>query len=313
MENNLSIICTGSTGLVASHFKKYCQDQAINFYGIDLHGEGESIDITNYHQLFNYVKKIKDLSRSNQDKTSKASLPDSSLILFHFAAITLTGTNLTSSQIDLTNRVNIDGTKNILKVCKQLSLPLVHISTDFVFSGASKATPYLPSDKTQTDNTIYSQSKKTAEDLVLSSSQSQLISIIRIAFPYGNFSHDKKGLARKMIDWMDNSQQVKLYTNQRICPTPISYISTACFKVAHLISDQKLNSGQIFHVVGQPTTPFEFGSTIKKVFGKKAELLPNLAQDTYTNLVLDTSQTESLLNIKTNHHQSELEALKPFI
>lgn len=316
----MQIICTGSTGLVASHFKQYCQNQGIIFHGVDLHGEGESIDITNYDQLYNHIKKIKEgviLESASEASRHRESNP---LILFHFAAITMTGKNLTPEQIDLTNRVNIDGTKNALRVCHKLKIPLVHISTDFVFSGCAKTTPYLPEDETQADDTIYSQSKKTAEDLVLATSDNQFTSVIRIAFPYGNFSHEKKGLARKMMDWMDNLPEVNLYANQQACPTPISYISKACFRISQLISNagsqtfarlpNRLNSGQIFHVVGQTTTPYKFGSLINRIFDKRAKLNATHPKDINKNMVLDTTETEELLGFGAPSHEEELKSLK---
>ena len=84
---SFSILCTGSSGLVADYFKKTCQSKHIPFYGLDLHGEGDSIDITNYENL---KTKIQQLS-------FQANKP----ILFHFAAITLTGENLTAEQTAL--------------------------------------------------------------------------------------------------------------------------------------------------------------------------------------------------------------------
>jgi len=293
-----SILCTGSSGLVASDFKKLALSENIPFYGLDLHGEEESVDITNKEPVLAYIN-------SKLNLISDKSIP----ILFHFAAITITGNNLTSDQIDISKKVNIDATRILLEACKQLSIPLVYISTDFVFAGGKKETPYLPDDEICPDNTIYSQTKAEAEKLVKNASKDQKVVIIRLAFPYGNFSHPKPGLARKMISWMDNNAEVKLYNDQFICPTPISYFSDCCLQIAQLISEDKLKTGQVLHCVGQTTTPYEFGSLIKEVFEKKAKLVPTSIGGGVKNLVLNTDKTEKILNIVKPHHQNSIQSL----
>lgn len=306
----MQILCTGSTGLVASEFKSLCLSQNISFFGIDLRGEGESIDIGNYNQLFSYLKKIK-TSLISATKIQENQNQESKFILFHFAAITLTGKKLNSDQINLTYAVNVTGTENILRACEKLEIPLVHISTDFVFSGANKDTPYLSSDEPKADETPYSLSKLEAEKRVLAVKDNQKVFITRIAFPYGNFSHEKKCLVRKMIAWMEENPEVNLYNNQKTCPTPISYISSACFKIAQLISDDKINSGQIFHVVGKETTPYKFGLLVKEIFAKNIQLNPtNAPSDISKNMVLDTVETDTILGISSPGHQEELQKLK---
>lgn len=295
----MNILCTGSSGLVASDFKNLCKERGISFFGIDLSGEGESVDITNYDQLFNYIKNLCYPKESNEQNEVKN-------VLFHFAAITFTGHNLTSAQIDLCKKVNIEGTKNITNACQELNVPLVHISTDFVFSGGKKQTPYLPLDPLIPDNTIYSATKAEGEKIVLTYSNSF---IIRIAFPYGNFGNPKPCLVRKMLSWMEK-QEVNLYSNQKINPTPISFISDSCLKVAQLILEKKLKAGQILHVVGEPSTPYEFGILIKEVFGKSAKLNPVSAPNgTTLNSVLDTKETKKILDIKSPNHIIELQKL----
>jgi len=292
---SFSIFCTGSSGLVASDFKRLVLSQNIPFYGLDLHGEDEAVDITKKTAILNFIK----------SKTDK-SLAELKPILFHFAAITLTGNNLTPEQIELSKKVNVEATANLLEVCRELNIPMVHISTDFVFAGGKKDTPYLPEDEISPDNTIYSQTKAEAEREVTAACSSQLAVIIRLAFPYGNFAHPKSCLVRKMLSWMDSKPEVNLYNDQKICPTPISYFSQCCLKVAQLISENKIISGQILHCVGEPTTPYEFGNMIKKVFNKNTNLIPTSVGDGVRSLVLDIEETEKILEMKSLKHRDYL-------
>jgi len=294
-----SIFCTGSSGLVASDFKKLVLSRDIPFCGLDINGEEEAIDISDKSAVLNFLKTKLDQLPAEQKP-----------ILFHFAAITITGENLTAEQINLTRKVNVDATKNLLEVCKQLNIPMVHISTDFVFAGGKKESAYSPEDDICPDNTIYSQTKAEAEKEVVAACASQHAVIIRLAFPYGNFSHPKPCLVRKMLSWMDSKSEVNLYSDQHICPTPIEYFSKCCLKVAELISENKLPSGQILHCVGQPTTPYEFGRLIKEVFGKNAKLNAASVGVGVRNLLLDKNKTEEILQIKVASHIEALKRLK---
>jgi dTDP-4-dehydrorhamnose reductase len=297
---NFSILCTGSSGLVASNFKKLCLKKSISFYGLDLHGENKNIDITKKEELLATVKTHCNTSLQKNLRP----------ILFHFAAITITGKNLTSEQIELSKKINIEGTANILQVCQKLNILLVHISTDFVFAGAKKNNPYLPNDEICPDKTVYSQTKAEAEKIVLAVKDKQQVVIIRLAFPYGNFSHAKMGLLRKMLDWMDKNEEVNLYSDQKACPTSISYFSQCCLKTAQLISEQKIKSGQILHCVGKPTTPYEFGKLAKEIFNKNAQLNKSSIGDGVKNLVLDTKETEEILGIIISTHNQAMKSLE---
>jgi dTDP-4-dehydrorhamnose reductase len=292
---NYSIICTGSSGLVADHFKKTCKAQNIPFHGLDLHGETESVDITNYQQLKLTIQKLSfDLKNP---------------IFFHFAAITITGKKLTDDQIALSKKVNIKGTENIVNVTDAFKIPLVHISTDFVFSGTNQNSPFKINDKIKPDDTVYAQTKAEAENIVKNAKKRQLVCIMRIAYPYGNFSHPKLGLARKMLSWMDTKPEVSLYANQKICPTSISYISNACIKISDLITTKQTKNGQILHVAGHPTTPFKFGDLIKQIFQKETLINKTKLNEGNINLILDTKETEKLLDIKCPNHKQTLKKL----
>ena len=57
-----------------------------------------------------------------------------------------TAVDKAESEQDLTFSVNSDGPSNIAAVCAENNIPLIHISTDYVFDGC-KAGPYLETDK----------------------------------------------------------------------------------------------------------------------------------------------------------------------
>jgi dTDP-4-dehydrorhamnose reductase len=285
--------------LVASAFKELAQAQKIPFYGFDLHGEKEPANILD----------LKDLTQKVKAKSQLIIEEGRTPVFFHFAAATFTGNNLKPEQIKLTHDLNITGTKNVLAACAAAQIPMIHISTDFVFAAGRKRTPYLPSDELAPAETPYSLSKAEAERVVLELKSDQHVNIIRLAFPYGNMHHPKMGLLRKMLTWMDQKEAVDLYTNQHICPTPISYFAQACLKTAQLIANEDILSGIILHLVGHATTPYEFGKLAKEIFQKSAHLNPVEIKSGPKNLVLDATDTDKYLDFKAPSHEEEMRKL----
>jgi len=61
-------------------------------------------------------------------------------------------------------KVNVEGTRNVVRAASRLGVGLVHISTDAVFDG-TKGAPYVETDRTNPIS-VYGQSKVAAERLV---------------------------------------------------------------------------------------------------------------------------------------------------
>ena len=82
--------------------------------------------------------------------------------IIHCAAYT--AVDKAEDEPDLCRRVNMDGTRNIAAVCRDVGAKMVYLSTDYVFSGAGM-TPYEPNDPTAPLN-VYGASKLAGEQTV---------------------------------------------------------------------------------------------------------------------------------------------------
>lgn len=82
---------------------------------------------------------------------------------------------------DLCRRVNAYGTENIAKVCKDLDLKMMYISTDYVFDGQGTR-PWEPDDKREPLN-VYGQTKYEGELAVEENLEKYFI--VRIAWVFG--------------------------------------------------------------------------------------------------------------------------------
>ena len=151
--------------------------------------------------------------------------------------------------------VNVLGTKNIIKACKENNKKLIYISTDFVFNGQKKS--YSEEDE-QSPINWYAKTKYEGEKLVLESGLEYMI--IRLSYPYRAF-FEKNDFVRGVIQKLKNKEKLNMITDHIMTPTFIDDIAGALNVLIQ--TDQ---SG-IFHVVGSQTvTPFEAAIKIARVF-----------------------------------------------
>lgn len=231
------ILGTGLSGLVGSRVVELLP----HYQFIDASLE-TGVDIVNYESLNNFFKK-------NVDSDA----------VLHMAAFTDTSAawNEKNDQNGICWRVNVVGTENILKLCKEYSKYLIYISTDYVFNGAKEG-PYL---ETDTPNPLdwYGQTKYEAEKIILNSGLSA--SIVRISYPYRSKFDQKIDLVRKILNKLQKGESVKLFDDQITTPTFIDDVASGLDKII-----QKKPLG-IYHLTASSfQSVYEMGLAIAEVF-----------------------------------------------
>lgn len=233
------------------------------------------VELLPTHKFFDVSleSKINILDTIELDKFFKEH-PESDTVI-HFAAFT--DTNAAWLQKGDKNgdcwKINVEGTKNILDLCKKYSKYLILISTDYVFNG-TKTTPYL---ETDTPNPLdwYGETKYEAEKMVLNSSHPG--AVVRISYPYRAQFKIKTDLIRKIITKLQKSETVNLFEDQIITPTFIDDVAYGLEKIIQ----QKPNG--IFHLVSSSyQSVYQTGLDIASVFNFD------------NNLIKPTSLTEYL-------------------
>ena len=109
--------------------------------------------------------------------------------------------------------VNVDGTRNIAKVCKELNCKMVYLSTDYVFDGQGE-TPWDPDCKDYKPLNVYGQTKLEGELAV-----SELLTkyfIVRIAWVFGK---NGKNFIKTMLNVGKNHDTIEVVNDQIGTPT----------------------------------------------------------------------------------------------
>ena len=118
---------------------------------------------------------------------------------------------------DLATKVNADGASNLARVCNNLNAALVHLSTDYVFSG-KKGEPYIEADEVDPVN-VYGSSKVAGElDIQLSWHRHF---IVRTSGLYGLAGSSGKGgnFVETMLRLAESGKPIKVVDDQVLTPT----------------------------------------------------------------------------------------------
>ncbi len=205
-------------------------------------------------------------------------------------------------------RGNATAPKVLAEACARTSVPLLHFSTDYVFSGQASA-PY-PVDAPMQPLGAYGRSKAAGEDAIRSAGANHLI--VRTSWLYAPWANN---FVRTMAKLTRDKPSLKVVSDQRGRPTSAEHLA----KCALALLDRK--AGGIFHVTdGGECSWYEFTVAIAQKLGRACEILPCTTAEfprpaprpAYS--VLDLSKTEAVLGAMPDWHDnlgSVLDRLEP--
>ena len=141
---------------------------------------------------------------------------------------------------------NADGPRHLARACAGRGLPLVHVSTDYVFDGR-KATGYVEDDPVDPIN-VYGASKEAGERAVREELPAHVI--LRTSWVYGPHG---RNFVRTMLELAARQRQLRVVADQHGCPTAAGDLAEAALTVA-----ERLHSGSgprgTFHLAGGGST-----------------------------------------------------------
>jgi dTDP-4-dehydrorhamnose reductase len=131
------------------------------------------------------------------------------------------------THVEQAHAVNADGAANLARAAAQAKVPMLHVSTDYVFDGEPCRTPvglrraYLESDPTG-PRSVYGQTKLAGEEQVLKASPRH--TVVRSSWLFGlggaNF-------AATMLKLAAERDAVRVVTDQVGCPTWTGHLAPA--------------------------------------------------------------------------------------
>lgn len=144
----------------------------------------------------------------------------------------------------LATLINGEAPGAMARACADLNIPLVHISTDYVFDGSGDA-PWAPSDQTVPLN-AYGRSKLAGEDAIRATDCAHII--LRTSWVV---SAHGANFVKTMLRLGAERDRLTIVADQIGGPTPAADIADACLAIAEALIADPAKTGT-FHLSGGP-------------------------------------------------------------
>lgn len=284
----MKILVTGVKGQLGYDVVQEGEGRGLEMFGTDV----DNMDITDAGQVKRVIEECK---------------PDA---VIHCAAYT--AVDAAEDNQELCRKINVDGTRNIAEVCKDMGIPIMYFSTDYIFDGQGEN--FWKEDDPKKPLNVYGQTKYEGELNVQELIEKYFI--LRISWVFGvngnNFIKtmlrvgpqcgevgvvaDQIGsptytydLAKLVIDMIQTDKYGTYHvTNEGIC----SWYEFACeiFKQAGL--DVKVNPLTTAEYPAKAARPFNSRMSKDKLINAGFKMLPSWQDGLkrYLNLILESKE-----------------------
>ncbi len=234
----MKVLVTGVKGQLGYDVAKELEKRGTSVVGVDV----DEMDITDEAAVRRVI--------------SEAS-PDA---VIHCAAYT--AVDAAQDNEEMCRKVNAEGTRYIAKMCKELGIKMLYISTDYVFDGQGTR-PWEPDDE-RNPLSVYGQTKYEGELAVQNMLDKYFI--VRITWTFGV---NGKNFVKTMLRLSEKNSSIRVVNDQYGSPT-------ATADLAVLLSDMiATDKYGIYHATNEGIcTWYEFTCEIFRQAGIGVEVVP---------------------------------------
>ncbi len=218
-------------------------------------------------------------------------------------AAAYTAVDQAESDEETAEQINGRAAGRIAEVAQRLGVPVIHLSTDYVFDGTLDR-PYRETDPVAPVS-AYGRSKLVGEQLVAAAHPDHVI--LRTAWVYSPFG---KNFVKTMLALGATRSEIAVVADQRGCPTSALDIADAVLKIGgRLVASASPSQRGTFHLVGTGEATWaefaqtaldhavEFGRSPVRVRGITTQEYPTPARRPM-NSRLDTGKLSQTFGVK---------------
>ncbi|MEG0257887.1 MAG: dTDP-4-dehydrorhamnose reductase [Christensenella sp.] len=240
----MKILVTGVKGQLGYDMVRQLDARGIENKGVDI----DDFDLTDASAVLDYVQSYKPTC------------------IVHCAAYT--AVDRAESEREKCCAVNVTGTKNVAAAAKATGAEMMYISTDYVFDGCSKNTPWEADDKKDPQN-VYGETKYAGELEV----QKLLTDyyILRICWVFGK---NGSNFIKTMLRLAQSNDEISVVCDQYGAPT---YTYDVARLMCDIIESHKFGVYQASNE--GDTTWYDFACEIFKQAGKSIKVNPVTAAE----------------------------------
>jgi dTDP-4-dehydrorhamnose reductase len=238
------LLVTGGNGQLAWDLHQLAVDNAVNLVAYPR----EILDITNPDSINTVFEQCQ---------------PD---VVINTAAYT--AVDKAEQEIEQAFRINRDGAASIAEACVAANIPLVHLSTDYIFDG-QKSTAYCEDDLPN-PLSVYGKSKWEGEVAIRERCPQHII--LRVSGVFGQHGHN---FVKTILRLARERDSLRIVADQTTCPTPATDIAAAILSLVK----QPLKFGTYHYCSSESMTWYQFAKTIIAMAGLKTEVQPITTAD----------------------------------
>ncbi|MEM8498752.1 MAG: dTDP-4-dehydrorhamnose reductase [Pseudomonadota bacterium] len=171
-------------------------------------------------------------------------------------AAAYTAVDKAEAEADAAYALNRDGVEQLALACSARDIPLLHISTDYVFNG-KKNSAYVESDPTDPQG-VYGESKLAGEKAIQRNCSKHVI--LRVSWVFGQYGNN---FVKTMLRLAAQRDELGVVADQHGAPTSASSIARTLLTLAENSIDQPDFPWGLYHLPSHPTTSWhEFAQEI---------------------------------------------------
>ena len=174
-----------------------------------------------------------------------------------------TAVDKAESESEMAHAVNCQGPENLAYAAAMLDIPLIHVSTDYVFDG-NATEPYVPTDATSPQG-VYGQTKLAGEQAIKAITSKHIV--IRTAWVFSEYGNN---FVKTMLRLASERDKLGIVADQHGCPTYAGDLAALIVAMVKRIESGDFSDYGLYHFCGDKAVSwFEFAESI---FAVKAKL-----------------------------------------
>lgn len=158
-------------------------------------------------------------------------------------AAAYTAVDKAEAEPDLAHAINVVGVAAAAKACAALNIPMVHVSTDYVYDG-TKTEPYQEQDPIAPLG-VYGRTKALGEAAI--GEANVRAAILRTAWVYGPTGTN---FVRTMLRLAQTREEVGVVADQIGSPTHVDDLAQACLAMLRRLQEASSDAEGVFHYAG---------------------------------------------------------------
>lgn len=275
----MKILVTGGNGLLATEIKKKITDEKALFC------DKEDMDITDMNSIRSYIQKHSDIE-----------------VILNCAAGR--DAEVLEENPELAQKIAVDGPKNLSMVANELDVPLIHMSSDYVFDG-KKSSPYTEDDATN-GLSVYGRTKILGEQVVINTANTGVI--FRTAWLLS--LEGKKSFVKTIAALAETKEEIGIVFDQIGSPTCAADLAEMILKI---IPQIKRGTKEIFNLTNEGVCSwYDIAYFIVNGLNLPCRVIPIHSYEYPTKAkrplysVLDKTKVKNVYNIHIRHYSEGL-------